>query len=119
MFVLEALTLTFITTPLVTALYPPERRVLERVCDPEEQVREADVGRKPAPSEVAAQTLDKDEMLRRAAKLAAGHNYTEVIDFRDRLEQGIAGRRVVSRVVWWRGHGDILPDGDVLGAGPL
>ncbi|KAH0826160.1 Sodium/hydrogen exchanger [Lanmaoa asiatica] len=26
MFVLEALTLTFITTPLVTALYPPERR---------------------------------------------------------------------------------------------
>ena len=27
MFVLEALTLTFITTPLVTALYPPERRV--------------------------------------------------------------------------------------------
>lgn len=28
MFVLEALTLTFITTPLVTALYPPERRVI-------------------------------------------------------------------------------------------
>ena len=27
MFVLEALTLTFITTPLVTALYPPERRI--------------------------------------------------------------------------------------------
>ncbi|KAI9568525.1 Sodium/hydrogen exchanger family-domain-containing protein [Boletus coccyginus] len=27
MFVLEALTLTFITTPLVTMLYPPERRV--------------------------------------------------------------------------------------------
>ena len=27
MFILEALTLTFITTPLVTALYPPERRV--------------------------------------------------------------------------------------------
>ncbi|KAF8837550.1 hypothetical protein BDN67DRAFT_991719 [Paxillus ammoniavirescens] len=27
MFVLEALTLTFLTTPLVTALYPPERRV--------------------------------------------------------------------------------------------
>ncbi|KAG2130746.1 Sodium/hydrogen exchanger family-domain-containing protein [Suillus clintonianus] len=27
MFVLEALTLTFMTTPLVTALYPPERRV--------------------------------------------------------------------------------------------
>lgn len=28
MFVLEALTLTFMTTPLVTALYPPERRVI-------------------------------------------------------------------------------------------
>jgi hypothetical protein len=28
MFVLEAVTLTFITTPLVTALYPPERRVI-------------------------------------------------------------------------------------------
>ncbi|KIJ07122.1 hypothetical protein PAXINDRAFT_177714 [Paxillus involutus ATCC 200175] len=28
MFVLEALTLTFLTTPLVTVLYPPERRVL-------------------------------------------------------------------------------------------
>ena len=27
MFVLEAVTLTFITTPLVTALYPPERRI--------------------------------------------------------------------------------------------
>ncbi|KAF8547175.1 hypothetical protein OG21DRAFT_1517598 [Imleria badia] len=27
MFILEALTLTFMTTPLVTALYPPERRV--------------------------------------------------------------------------------------------
>ncbi|KAG0694775.1 Sodium/hydrogen exchanger family-domain-containing protein [Suillus ampliporus] len=28
MFVLEALTLTFMTTPLVSALYPPERRVI-------------------------------------------------------------------------------------------
>ncbi|KAG2130618.1 Sodium/hydrogen exchanger family-domain-containing protein [Suillus bovinus] len=28
MFVLEALTLTFMTTPLVTALYPPERRII-------------------------------------------------------------------------------------------
>ncbi|OJA15696.1 hypothetical protein AZE42_08847 [Rhizopogon vesiculosus] len=28
MFVLEALTLTFITTPLVTALYPPDRRTI-------------------------------------------------------------------------------------------
>ncbi|KAH0831858.1 Sodium/hydrogen exchanger family-domain-containing protein [Lanmaoa asiatica] len=34
MFVLEALTLTFITTPLVTALYPPERRAREDATVP-------------------------------------------------------------------------------------
>ena len=37
MFILEALTLTFITTPLVTVLYPPECRGLRHLADPNTQ----------------------------------------------------------------------------------
>ncbi|KAG1814783.1 Sodium/hydrogen exchanger family-domain-containing protein [Suillus subaureus] len=40
MFVLEALTLTFMTTPLVTALYPPERRVIATSGGAPPQIRD-------------------------------------------------------------------------------
>ncbi|KAG1720942.1 Sodium/hydrogen exchanger family-domain-containing protein [Suillus lakei] len=44
MFVLEALTLTFMTTPLVTALYPPERRVIATSGGAPAQTRDEEGG---------------------------------------------------------------------------
>src|SRR6267154_959327 len=44
MFVLEALTLTFMTTPLVTALYPPEWRVIATSNGAPSQTRDTESG---------------------------------------------------------------------------
>jgi hypothetical protein len=39
------------------------------------------------------------------------------VDFRYRVEQGLAAVRLVRWLGRWLGHGDILPDGDALLAG--
>ncbi|KAF9222970.1 hypothetical protein BS17DRAFT_735128 [Gyrodon lividus] len=74
MFVLEALTLTFLTTPLVIALYPPERRV--RVGNLN-GARAPTIGEESGDPDKSTSTIDEEQSWR--------HRFTVVLDKLDHI----------------------------------
>ncbi|KAG9316007.1 Sodium/hydrogen exchanger family-domain-containing protein [Chiua virens] len=81
MFILEALVLTFITTPLVTALYPPEHRV--RAGEPVPRLDGNELGQ----SDKASLVMTEDQPWR--------HRFTIVLDKLDHIPGAMALTRLV------------------------